>query len=155
MLTSGKTIEIQERENFDGKKENIALIDCKVCPESEKKVFHKEECILCILTQLYSVRKKKIKKVLINADYIINWDQIRLLLQYFNKLNKIKNLWESIEIGVRKKCNFKDFKCRIIPNIESVFHFDEKEFYDPIGLYLKVVKKFKQSIIKMFKRPPV
>ena len=69
MLTSNKIIQIQERENFDGKKENIALIDCKVCPESEKKVFHKEECVLCILTHLYSVRKKKIKKVIIDADY--------------------------------------------------------------------------------------
>ncbi len=143
MLTSNKIIEIQERENFDGKKENIALIDCNECLESKNKLFHKEECILCILVKLYSIRKKKFKKVIINADYLIDWVQIRLFLQYFNKLNKIKNLWESIKIGVRKKCNFEEFKCRILPNFESVFHLDEKEFCDPIGMYLKVLEKFK------------
>ena len=130
MLTSNKTIEIQERENFDGKKENIAIIDCKGCPKSDGNIFQKRECILCVLNKIYSVRKKKIKKVLIDADYLIDWGQIKLFLQYFHKLDKIKNLWESIEIGVRKKCNFREFKCKVFPNFESLFHLDEKEFYD-------------------------
>ncbi|GAH40574.1 unnamed protein product, partial [marine sediment metagenome] len=61
MLTSNKTIEIQERENFDGKKENIAIIDCKGCPKSEGNIFQKRECILCVLNKIYSIRKKNFK----------------------------------------------------------------------------------------------
>jgi type IV secretory pathway ATPase VirB11/archaellum biosynthesis ATPase len=142
----------KEKENFEGNKELILIIDCYNCHQKEKTFFKSKKCISCFLNNLYKHKDRKFHYISILWDEIlIKRNRFNLFLEYFKILNKIKRINNKIEKTKNQKCNYKEFKCKIFPNFSSLYNIKEHEFYDPILIYSVLINRLsnlsKKSII--------
>jgi len=143
---------IQINENVFGKKEKILIIKCRKCQESEKDLLKNKICLSCFLKNLFLNKNEKLKHISIGSyDKLIDFEQFSILIDYFNKSQKIKSIIQEIQNIKKNKCKFNGFKCRVLPDLSSVFSFDEDFYSDPIKLYtsiqerLRIIKNRKET----------
>lgn len=133
----------QERENLEGKKDQILIIDCNKCSEKDKNFYTNKKCISCLLNSLYLNRNRKISYIsLLWNEILIKSNQLELFLEYFKRLKKINKINQKIENTREKKCKFEEFKCKIFPNFSFYSKIQDFEYYDPIFVYNIVNKRY-------------
>ena len=64
-INLGKSSFIQEKENFNGKKEKFLVINCKNCEYFSQKYIFQDDCISCILTILRNNKNNKPKYLMV------------------------------------------------------------------------------------------
>ncbi len=132
----------QERENLDGIKEAILFIDCNKCLKKDKNFFKNEDCRYCLLSILFKNKNKKINEIsLLGKDITIEYHNVKLFLEYFKKLKKVKKINKKIEEIKNKKCNYGEFKCKFFPSFSSTYKIQDFEYYDPILVYRLLIKR--------------
>jgi len=141
----------QDKESFNGKKEKILTIECNKCLEIKKSFYKNESCVSCFLNNLYLNKNKDFKYVFVSGyNKLIEYNNIELFLDYFNHLAKIKKSLKRSQIHYRKKCPYKDFECKIFPNLSTLFSINTIELYNPIllnNLLIKLNKVIKEEDI--------
>ncbi|MFX0038422.1 MAG: ATPase, T2SS/T4P/T4SS family [Promethearchaeota archaeon] len=127
----------REKEDLDGKKEVILILDCNNCPQKKEINFFKsKKCINCFLKTLFNARNQKFDYIsILYNDLIINNEQFELLLDYFKFLKRIKRIQPKIEKIRSQKCKYQEFKCKIFPNILSLYKINDFEYLNPIFIY--------------------
>ncbi|MFX1574417.1 MAG: ATPase, T2SS/T4P/T4SS family [Promethearchaeota archaeon] len=144
----------QERENLDGKKEAILLIDCNKCLDKDKNFFKNISCRYCLLSILFKNRKKRINEIsLLGRDFTIESHNLNLILDYFKKLNKIKKVNKKIEEIKNKKCIYGEFKCKFMTSFSSANLIQDFEYNDPIFVFELFTKKNIRSEKKIILDP--
>ncbi|MFX0042032.1 MAG: ATPase, T2SS/T4P/T4SS family [Candidatus Hodarchaeota archaeon] len=142
VLNLKERVIFQEKENFEGKKENFLIIDCKKCSEKEKKFYKNITCIYCFLLNLFINKNNKFNRILISKNEIlIEPEQYDLVLDYFKNLNKIKRINQKIENLRKKRCVYQEFKCKNFPEYFSLVKIHDFEFYDPVLVYNTHLKR--------------
>ncbi len=126
-----------EKDNLEGKKDIFLVLDCHNCPHNENDFFKSEKCIYCFLNILYKYRDRKFDflSILCN-EILVNADQIKLFLDYFKILKKIRRVNYKIKKIRDEKCNYKEFKCKNLPNFFFFYKIKEYEYYNPVIVYL-------------------
>ncbi|MFX1303290.1 MAG: ATPase, T2SS/T4P/T4SS family [Promethearchaeota archaeon] len=138
----------KEKENFDGKKEVILVIDCYNCPQKKTNFFNSKNCKFCFLKTLYKHKDRKYNYISISWNEILISDhQFKLILEYYKILKKIRKINKKIEKTRNQRCKFKEFKCKIFPDFSSLYKIRDYEFYDPILVYNTTIKR-SSTIIK-------
>ena len=150
VLNSDNIISLKERENFKGKKEKIIIIECAKCFEINRAFPNNEICVSCFLKTLFINRNKNFKQVAIKSiESIIKRSEIQNFLNYFKILNKIKKKLKKIRYFCQKKCSYKEFNCRYLPDFKKLFIQNDDQIYNPIYFYdlisntIKLIKKKK------------
>ncbi|MFX0147020.1 MAG: ATPase, T2SS/T4P/T4SS family, partial [Candidatus Hodarchaeota archaeon] len=126
----------RERENFEGKKERILILNCKKCVSAELSEFNRKKCIRCILKSLNSLQDTNFNYLSLgisNAE--IPFFRCTPILEYFKKLKKIKSVIEKIQNLRKKKCDLKTFQCKIFTNDYLDFSLSDDQYIDPIYVY--------------------
>jgi len=126
----------KEKENLDGKKDIILILDCYNCPQKEPNFFKSKTCINCFLKTLFNNRNQKFNYISILCNEIlINNNQFELILEYFKVLKKIKRINSKIDKIRNQKCKYKEFKCKVFRNISSLYKVKDLEYFNPILIY--------------------
>ncbi|MFX1418490.1 MAG: ATPase, T2SS/T4P/T4SS family [Promethearchaeota archaeon] len=132
----------KEKENFDGKKEKILIIDCYNCPQKEEDFFKSKNCLNCFLNTLFKHKDRKFAYLsILWNDLLIESNKFNLILDYFKLLKTIKRIKSKIENNRNQKCKYKEFRCKILPDISSEINFKDYEYYNPILIYANYVKR--------------
>jgi len=125
----------KERENFDGKKDLILILDCYNCSQEEKNFFKSKKCIQCFINTLFKYRNRKFNYIsILWNELLIEANQINYFLDYFKVLKKIQRIYQKIEKNRSLNCKYREFKCKLLSN-SSVYNIKEYEWYDPIFIY--------------------
>ena len=133
----------KEKENLDGKKDIILILDCYNCPQKETNFFKSKKCINCFLKTLFINRNQKFDYISILCnDILINNNQFELFLDYFKILKTIKRIKSKIEKIRNQKCKYQEFKCKIFPNISSLYKIKDFEYLNPTFIYNNYAKGF-------------
>ncbi len=145
----------KEKENLDGKKESILILDCHKCPQKEEYFFKSKKCIYCFLDTLFKNRDRKFDYIsILWNEILITANQFNLLLDYFKTLKTIKRIYSKIKKTKNQICNYKEFSCKIFPNISSFFNFKDFEYYNPILIYNNCVKTL-SNVEKILTNDPI
>jgi len=129
----------QKRKNLEGKQDYILIIKCNSCTELKKNVIKNGKCLTCLLNHLFQNKRKKFKYLTIECyNNLIEFEQISLFIEYFQHIKKLKKIYQKIEDLRYKKCMFRDFKCRLFLDSNSVFKVNNQSFLDPIQFYSKL-----------------
>ncbi|MEE9378783.1 MAG: ATPase, T2SS/T4P/T4SS family [Candidatus Lokiarchaeia archaeon] len=144
----------KERENFDGKKDLILILDCYKCSQEEKNFFKTKKCIQCFINTLFKNRNRKFNYVsILWNELLIEENQLNYFLDYFKVLKKIKRIYQKIEKNRNFNCKYREFKCKLFSNSSS-YNLKEYEWYDPIFIYNYFVNQLsiliKKEIIDSF-----
>ncbi|MFX1387798.1 MAG: ATPase, T2SS/T4P/T4SS family [Promethearchaeota archaeon] len=132
----------KEKENLDGKKEIVLVLDCYNCPQKENYFFKSRKCIYCFLNTLFRYKDRKFDYIsILWSEILINVNQIVLFLDYFKILKTIKRINYKIEKIKHQKCKYKEFKCKIYPNDSSFYKIKDFQYLDPILVYNDYVKR--------------
>ncbi|MFX1591858.1 MAG: ATPase, T2SS/T4P/T4SS family [Promethearchaeota archaeon] len=132
----------KEKENLDGKKEIVLVLDCYNCPQKENYFFKSRKCIYCFLNTLFRYKDRKFNYIsILWSEILINVNQIVLFLDYFKILKTIKRINYKIEKIKHQKCKYKEFKCKIYPNDSSFYKIKDFQYLDPILVYNDYVKR--------------
>ena len=135
-LNSKNINNFQDKENINGKKEKILIIECNNCLEIKPNFNKNQKCLSCFLNTLFINKKKDFKYILIqNYDRLIKHNEINLILDYFKNLIKIKKSLKRIKRFYEKKCIYRDYNCKIFPNLYSLFTPNNNDFTNPIFFY--------------------
>jgi type IV secretory pathway ATPase VirB11/archaellum biosynthesis ATPase len=138
----------KEKENLNGKKDICLILDCYKCPQKESNFFKSKKCIGCFLKTLFNNRNHNFEYVLILCnDISIKTSQFEIFLDYFKKLKTIKRIKSKIEKIRNQKCKYKEFTCKIFPNIPSLYNIKDIEFLNPILIY-NIYSKGLSKLIK-------
>ncbi|MFX0058716.1 MAG: ATPase, T2SS/T4P/T4SS family [Candidatus Hodarchaeota archaeon] len=93
-------------------------------------------------------RNKSFKQISIeNIETLIKRSQTQNILYYFKTLIKIKRNLKRIRYLYQIKCSYKEFNCRYLPDLKSLFILNTSQIYNPIYLYNLV-----SNIIKLIKK---
>ena len=132
----------KEKENFDGSKEKILILDCYNCLHKEKNFFKSKKCLYCFLNTIFKYKDRKFETIsILWNDLLIGSNKFNLILDYFKILKTIKRINYKIEKIRVQKCKYKEFRCKIFPNISSEGKIKNYEYYDPILVYTNFVEK--------------
>lgn len=132
-------LKIQERCDFDGKKENVLIIDCTNCAEKKNNFTTTKKCLRCFFDCLYSHKDERVRNVIFSSyEYEIDFNKVELFLDYFLKLKKIKKLSKKLELIRIKDCVYNEFGCKFLLKTEFIDNLDYK---DPLQLYTSVTKE--------------
>jgi len=144
VIDVNRNTEIQFRESFEGKNKRILKIRCNECPETERSARNSMKCVSCLLKTLYHYKNHKFELISIESfDRLIDYNKVKFILEYFKKLKSIRKIFRQIENLKAKKCNYKDFKCRIFPDFQKFFKIKENTYYNPVLMYTIVQEKLK------------
>ncbi len=133
---------IKERENFDGKKDQILILDCYNCPQEEKDFCKSKKCMQCFINTLFKYRNRKFNYVsILWNELLIETNQINYFLDFFKVLKKIQRINQKIEKNRNLNCKYREFHCKIFSNSSSN-SIKEYEWYDPIFIYNFFLKRF-------------
>jgi len=131
----------KERENLNGKKEIILILNCHNCPEKDDNLFKSKKCIYCFLTTLFNFKDRKFEYIsILWSEILITENQFKILLDYFKSIKMIKRIYTKIEKIINQKCKYKEFNCKIFPNFSSLFNMKDFEYYDPTVINNNCVK---------------
>lgn len=126
----------QEKENLTGKKDRILTLDCKNCLQTEKNLFGNQECLSCMLYNLYLNRNKKFNLIsLFNNNLLIEYNQFVDILEYYNNLKKIRKLLNKFIDVRRNRCIYEEFKCELFQYASKISKIRKFEYHNPILLY--------------------
>ncbi|MFX1280900.1 MAG: ATPase, T2SS/T4P/T4SS family [Promethearchaeota archaeon] len=126
----------QEKENLTGKKDTVLTLDCKNCLQTDKNLFGNQQCLSCLLYNLYLNRKKKFSLIsLFNNNILIEYNQFVDILEYYNNLKKIRKLLNTFIDVRRNRCIYKEFKCDLFQYASKISKIRKFEYHDPILLY--------------------
>lgn len=135
-LNSKSITYLQDKDNLNGKKEKILIIECKNCLEIKPDFNKNQKCLSCFLNTLFINKKKDFKYILIKSyDRLIEYNEINSILDYFKNLVKIEKSLKRIKNFYEKKCIYRDFNCKLFPNLHSLFTANNNDFTNPILLY--------------------
>ncbi|MFX1389633.1 MAG: ATPase, T2SS/T4P/T4SS family [Promethearchaeota archaeon] len=141
----------KERENLDGKKDIVLIIDCFNCSEKKNNFFNSKKCLFCFLRVLFTNKNRRFDYIsILWNEIVISKDQFELILDYFKIIKGIKKNYDKIEIKRNEKCKFKEFKCKIFSNNHSSFKIKDQEYFDPFFVYnhtLKSLSNIKKNIV--------
>jgi flagellar protein FlaI len=85
---------------------------------------------------MHSLRKKKIQQISIQKlAKLIDYNKYVFFSEYFNKLKIIKKIIQNISETREKRCNFKDFKCKLNLTEKGLFQFSSGFYFNPLLLY--------------------
>ncbi|MFW9970337.1 MAG: ATPase, T2SS/T4P/T4SS family [Candidatus Odinarchaeota archaeon] len=133
----------KEKENLDGKKENVLILDCYKCYQKETNFLKSDYCIKCFLRILFNNRNQKFEYISIPSnDILITPNQFELFLDYFKILKKIKRIKSKIEKIRNQKCKYREFACKVLPNISSLSSIKDFDYLNPIFIYNNYNKIF-------------
>ena len=129
----------QERCDFNGKKENVLVIDCNNCVEKTKNFCINKKCMACFFKSIYSHKHKSIKHVLFASyEYEIDFSRVDLFVEYFSKKKKIKKLNNKLETIRKKDCIYDEFGCKFFKKDSSL---EDSDYNDPLLLYSSLTKE--------------
>ena len=81
----------KERENYDGKKDLILIIDCYNCSQEDKNFFKSKKCMQCYIKTLFKNRNRKFNYIsILWNDVLIEENQINIFSHYFKISKKSK-----------------------------------------------------------------
>jgi len=141
----------QEKENFEGQKEKILVINCDYCPHKNISSEIYKTCFKCFLKNLYSNRNHKVASVIIKNHHLtIDKSICKKYLLYFKIINKLRKNWKKIESTKKKFCIYEDFGCKLYKMDEPLLSLVYNDFFDPFFLFLSIRKK-----IKSIKKAPL
>ena len=136
---------IQVKETLSGKEEKVLVIDCSECSGALEHLFQNEECILCVLKNLYLNRKKVFTNVITKIhDPLIDQDQISLFLNYFKRISYIKKIWRKIESIGKKKCIYQEFNCKITALPPKFLYFSNDLILNPLYVFNFISEKINE-----------
>ena len=157
----------QERENLQGKKERLAVIDCKRCPKYTGEILNSMRCYQCFLDSLFKIKGKKFEKFSLESNNVtitLKKEKINLFLECFKKIKEIKEGYKIIDIELYKKCIKEDKKCDIFTEFYSPnkfclisikpakIHFNNPlRLYDVVQLRYSLIKKNNVKNMKCFR----
>ncbi|NVM34785.1 MAG: hypothetical protein HWN81_04265, partial [Candidatus Lokiarchaeota archaeon] len=131
----------KERENYDGKKDLILILDCYNCSQEDKNFFKSKKCIQCFINTLFKNRNRKFSYIsILWNDLLIEEKQINYFSDYFKVLKKIQRIYQKIVKNRDLNCKYREFKCKIFSN-SSEYNIKEYEWYDPIFIYNFFVRR--------------
>ena len=139
----------QERESFHGKKERLALIDCKRCPKYTGELLNSMRCYQCFLDSLFKIKGKKFEKFSLESNNItisLRKEKINLFLECFKKIKEIKESYKIIDIKLNKKCIEKDKNCEIFTKFYLNIKPARIYFNNPLQLY--TIVQLRYALIK-------
>ena len=132
----------KEKENLNGKKEIVLILDCYNCSSKDNDFFKSRKCIFCLLNTLFKYKDRKFDYIsILWNEILISVNQFVFFLDYFKILKTIRRISDKIEKITNKKCKFKEFKCRVFPNISSLEKIKDFEYLDPIFIYDNYLKR--------------
>ncbi len=133
----------KENENINGIKEKFLIIDCCHCPEKEKNFNSSQKCKFCYLSSLFKNKDRKFNYIsILWKEVLIKPSQFYMFLNYFKFSKKIKRINQNIESIRVKKCKYKEFACKILPNFPSLYKIKDYEYLDPILVYDVILKRY-------------
>ncbi len=135
---------IQRKENLEGKKEKVLIIDCNTCKEYSKQFLKNKKCYYCLFKCVKNNQNKGFEKIYIQAiDTTIDRIATKIILESSKNIEKVQKYSAKL-LKLRKSCVYRDqFVCRIFGDYESFFALNDQNLIDPISLYTKMqqVKK--------------
>ena len=138
-------IYVQEKENFEGKKENTLIINCNHCPDKDNMDIDYEKCYNCFLQNFYSNRHHEISTITIRKfQSTLSGETIKKYLEYFKIINRLKKNWRKIESLKKKYCLYDDFQCKLYNKNESLLSISQNDFFNPLLCYFSIRKKFER-----------
>jgi len=144
-------IYFQEREKLEGKKEVILTLNCNKCTNLNLQILDNEKCLSCFLKSLYLFRNAKFDYISFDIDnYEISSDKCLPLLNYFKRLEKIKNILHKIGRLREKKCVYKGFQCKVFNHEFFENPISGDKYNNPIFIYELIKNKldyFKTDLI--------
>ncbi len=143
-LKTSDLVIFQERENFQGKKERLVIVDCKNCPKYTGVILKNTKCIQCFLAILHKIKGKKFESLSLGTEkFTITKDSIELFLEYFKKTKQIKDSFELIDFDFSKGCIKNDMGCVLFSDFYSGVRPAKIDFHDPIGLFELIQMRYK------------
>ena len=125
----------KERENYEGKKDLILVLDCYNCSQEQKNFFKSKTCIQCFIKTLFKNRNRKFNYIsILWNDLLIEENQINYFFDYFKVLKKIQRIYKKIEKNRDLNCKYREFNCKVFSN-SVVNNIKENEWFDPIFIY--------------------
>lgn len=135
----------QEKENFEGHKEKILIINCDHCPDNNIPSLNYKKCFKCVLENLYINKSHKISSLEIKKKHIVIDNSIlNKFYPYFKILNKIKKNYKRIELIKKKNCIYQDFGCKVYNTDQLLFSLEPSDFFDPIIIFRSIKKKIER-----------
>ena len=132
----------KEKENFEGQKEKILIIDCDNCPEKNSPSLNYKKCFKCILKNLYLHKNRNLSGLEIKKNEIlIDKSMLKKFYTYFKILNKIKKEYKKIESVKKRYCIYQDFGCKLYNKDLSLISLTPNDFFDPILIFLSIKSK--------------
>ncbi len=135
-MTLNDSSYFKEKENLDGKKDVILTLNCFDCPQKENDFFKSEKCINCFLGTLYNYRNRRFDYIsILWNDMVINSGKFKEFIEYFKLLKTVRKTKSKIEKIRKQKCKYKEFKCKVLPNISSLYQIKGNEDLNPIFIH--------------------
>ncbi|MFX1241674.1 MAG: ATPase, T2SS/T4P/T4SS family [Promethearchaeota archaeon] len=135
-MTLNDSSYFKEKENLDGKKDVILTLNCFDCPQKENNFFKSEKCVSCFLETLYRCRNRRFDYIsVLWQDIIINSSKFKEFFEYFKVLRTVRKTKSKIEKIRMQKCKYKEFKCKVLPSISSIYQIKDNEYLDPIFIF--------------------
>ena len=124
------------KEIFNPELEKRVIIECLECLSKSNSTPDKN-CIDCILKVSYLNRKNAINSILVKkANYIVNSEKLKFLMDYFKIRNKIKKEIEKLDVNVNKKCTFFEFNCEYKLKVKNfLYKVKKNDYLNPIVIY--------------------
>jgi len=139
----------QEKENLAGKKDVVLFIECKKCVLSEESNIQDKKCINCLLYNLFLHKDRNVSLISNSRNEILIESQhIKIFLDYFKKVKKIKKRIKKILNVRNQKCSFEEFKCKISSNYMELQKINEYNYCDPLQIF-NIIIELKSNIEKI------
>ncbi len=135
-MTLNNSSYFKEKENLEGKKDVILTLNCFECPQKEINFFKSEKCINCFLRTLYNYRNRRFDYIsILWNDMVINSSKFKEFIEYFKVLKTVRKTKSKIEKIRTEKCKYREFKCKILPTISSLYQIKDNEYLNPIAIH--------------------
>ncbi|MFW9818814.1 MAG: ATPase, T2SS/T4P/T4SS family [Candidatus Thorarchaeota archaeon] len=126
----------KEKENLDGKRDVYLTLNCFDCPQKELNFFKSEKCINCFLETLFNYRNRRFDYIsILWNDIVINSGKFKEFIEYFKVLKIVKKTKSKIEKIRTQKCKYREFKCKVLPTISSLYQIKANEYLNPIFIH--------------------
>jgi type IV secretory pathway ATPase VirB11/archaellum biosynthesis ATPase len=139
-----KLTHLQEKENFEGKKKKLLIIDCDNCTNKNNELKDLKKCFLCFLKNLYLNRNQKLSEMVIKRyNATIERIDLKKYLKFFKLFNKLKKNWNRIPLIKRKYCLYENFNCKLSHKDTPPLSTRSEEFLNPFLIFIDINERIK------------
>lgn len=136
-----KKTSILLNKTLEGKDEKILILECEKCSEWNKDIEHNSTCLYCFLENLFNNKDIKFKKISLESNKIdFEYNKLKPLLEYFEKVNIIKKNWYKVLKILKQGYKKKIFNPKKLNHIISFLEIENFKFLNPILTYEKVLE---------------